>query len=186
MELKIERAYQALVSRSNDPTATPRSIIADFSPDSQEPTEEAHLQSGQPHQSLDFTAARRRTRLDWDNVHVHWTLARWRTVLFSVESGFQLYHADCRVCVWRRVGERYAEAIVLRRVAHGGGSVMWAGICHGECTHLHFINANLNAQCYRDEILRAIVVPFVELHHVTFQQDHARPHIARICRNFLE
>lgn len=29
-------------------------------------------------------------------------------------------------------------------------------------------------------------MPFVELHHLTFQQDNARPHIARICRDYLE
>ncbi|KAK7907707.1 hypothetical protein WMY93_016319 [Mugilogobius chulae] len=46
--------------------------------------------------------------------------------------------------------------------------------------------AHLNAQRYRDEILKPIVAAFVELHHVTFQQDNARPHMAGICRDFLE
>ncbi|KAK7887171.1 hypothetical protein WMY93_026792 [Mugilogobius chulae] len=84
-------------------------------------------------------------------------------MFFSDESHFQLYHADGRVRVWCRVG-----------------------FCLGQCTRLHFINGNLNAQRYRDEILKPIVAPFVELHHVTFQQDNARPHMARICRDFLE
>lgn len=54
------------------------------------------------------------------------------------------------------------------------GLVSW----YGQRTPLHFIVGNLNAQRYRDEILRPIVAPFVELHHVTYQHDNARPHIS--------
>ncbi len=38
----------------------------------------------------------------------------------------------------------------------------------------------LNAQRYRDEILRPIVVPFIHDHHLILQHDNARPHVARI------
>lgn len=148
---------------------------------------ESGLKARRPHRGLDLTAARRRNRLEWANRHLRWTLARWRNVLFSDESRFQLYRADGRQRVWRRVGERYVDANVVRRVAHGGGGVMvWAGICYGQRTQLHFIAGNLNGQRYRDEILRPIVVPFVERHDVIFQQDNARPHTARICREFLD
>ena len=52
----------------------------------------------------------------------------------------------------------------MNRVPHGGGEVMvWAGISYRQLTQLHFINDNLNAQRYRDEILRPIVVPFTSL-----------------------
>ncbi|KAK7910439.1 hypothetical protein WMY93_015123 [Mugilogobius chulae] len=33
---------------------------------------------------------------------------------------------------------------------------------------------------------QAFAIDSAHLHHVTFQQDNARPHIARICRDFLE
>ena len=36
-----------------------------------------------------------------------------------------------------------------------------AGITYGQRTQLHFIDGNFNAQRYRDEILRPIVVPFM-------------------------
>ncbi|KAL0182190.1 hypothetical protein M9458_021565 [Cirrhinus mrigala] len=39
---------------------------------------------------------------------------------------------------------------------------------------------------YRDEILRPIVVPFIHDHHLMLQHDNARPHVARICTQFLE
>ncbi len=53
-------------------------------------------------------------------------------------------------------------------------------------TQVHFIDGILNAQRYRDEILRPIVVPFIHDHHLMLQHDNARPHVARICTQFLE
>ena len=82
---------------------------------------------------------------------------------------------------------RFADVNVVNRVPHGGGGVMvWAGISYGQRTQLHFIDGNLNAQRYRDEIPRPIVVPFIRHHHLMFQHDNARPHVARICTQFLE
>ncbi len=49
-----------------------------------------------------------------------------------------------------------------------------------------FIDGILNAQTYRDEILRPIVVPFIHEHHLMLQHDNAWPHFARICTQFLE
>ncbi len=53
-------------------------------------------------------------------------------------------------------------------------------------TQVHFIDGILNAQRYRDEILRPIVVPFIHDHHLMLQHDNARPHVARICTQFLK
>ena len=51
---------------------------------------------------------------------------------------------------------------------------------------MHFIDGILNAKRNRDEILRPIVVPFTHDHHLMLQHDNARPHVARICTQFLE
>ncbi len=137
---------------------------------------EAHLHARRPHRGLDLTAVRRRNQLEWANAHIRWRLALWRGFLFTDESRFSLYRADGRQRVWRRVGERFADVNVVDRVAHGGGGVMvWAGI-----------DGILNAQRYRDEILRPIVVPFIHDHHLMLQHDNAWPHVARICTQFLE
>ncbi len=73
---------------------------------------------------------------------------------------------------------RFADVNVVDRVAHGGGGVIiWAGICYGQQTQVHFIDGILNAQRYRDEILRPIVVPFIHDHHLMLQHN---------CTQFLE
>ncbi len=85
------------------------------------------------------------------------------------------------------MGERCADVNVVDRVAHGGGGVMvWAGVCYGQRTQVHFIDCILNAQRYREEILRPIVLPFIHNHHLMLQHDNAWLHVARICTQFLE
>uniref|UniRef100_A0A8C8DES0 Transposable element Tcb2 transposase n=1 Tax=Oryzias sinensis TaxID=183150 RepID=A0A8C8DES0_9TELE len=148
---------------------------------------EAHLHARRPHRRLDLIPVRHRNRLEWANAHMRWRLARWRGVLFTDESRFTLFRADGRQRVWRRVGERFSDVNVVDRVAHGGGGVMvWAGICYGRRTQVHFIDGIVNAQRYRDEILGPIVVPYIQQHHLMLQHDNARPHVARICTQFLE
>ena len=62
-------------------------------------------------------------------------------------------------CVWRCVGEQFADVNFVNRVPHGGGRVMvLAGISYGQRTQLHFIDGNFNAQRYCDEILRPIAI----------------------------
>ncbi len=145
------------------------------------------LHARRPHQGLDLTAVRRRNLLEWANTHIRLYLALWRGVLFTDESQFSLYRADGRQRVWHHVGERFANVNVVDRVAHGGGGVMvWAGVCYGQQTQVHFIDGILNAQRYRDKIQRPIFVPFLQDHHLMMQHDNAQPHIARICTQFLE
>ena len=47
------------------------------------------------------------------------------------------------------------------------------------------VPGNLTAVRYRDEILRPVAVPLVQQHQMTFQHDNARPHVARVCLDFL-
>ena len=38
---------------------------------------------------------------------------------------------------------------------------------------------------YRDNILRPVAVPLVQQRNLILQQDNARPHVARVCQDFL-
>ena len=46
-------------------------------------------------------------------------------------------------------------------------------------SQLIVLDGTLNAARY------TVVVPLVQWYNLTFQQDNARPHVARICQNFL-
>ena len=43
----------------------------------------------------------------------------------------------------------------------------------------------MTAVRYRDKILRPVAVPLVQQRQLILQQDNARPHVARVCRDFL-
>ena len=113
-------------------------------------------------------------------------MRQWRRVFFTDEARFTLFRPDGRLRVYRRRGERFADACVLERDRFGGGSVMvWGEISHGVQSTLIVVGGNLTAVRYRDEILRPVVVPFVQQRHLIFQHDNARPHVARVCQDFL-
>ena len=64
--------------------------------------------------------------------------------------------------------------------------MIWAEINPRHKTDLVFINGRLTGVRYRDEIHTRHVVPFIRRHGGVFQQDNARPHVARVCIDFLQ
>ena len=63
--------------------------------------------------------------------------------------------------------------------------MVWGGIAHGIKSQLIIVAGNMTAVCYRDEILRPVAVPLVQQRNLILQQDNARPHVARVCQDFL-
>ena len=149
---------------------------------------EIGLRARRPYVGLPLTQARRLRRMAWLTAHALrlFPMRQWRRVLFTDESRFTLYRADGRRRVYRRRGERFADACVVERNRFGGGSVMvWGGIAHGIKLQLIIVAGNMTAVRYRDEILRPVVVPLVQQRNLILQQDNARPHVARVCQDFL-
>ncbi|GFX41846.1 transposable element Tcb2 transposase [Trichonephila clavipes] len=67
--------------------------------------------------------------------------------------------------------------------------MVWGGISIGGRTDLHIIrNGTLTGRRYADEILRPYVIPYAVAigDSFVFQDDNARPHIARLVENMLE
>lgn len=140
-----------------------------------------------PYKGPVLTGRHRRNRLAWANNHVGWTRQHWREVLFTDESKFNLSFADGNKRIYRRRGERFAQCCVLEHNRWGGGGIMvWAGISADQKTALHVVRGRINAVRYRDTILQPLVVPFMGQHQLRlFQQDNARPHVARVAMDFL-
>lgn len=137
-----------------------------------------------PYRGVVLTDRHRRERQQWAQNNIG---RRWRDVVFSDESRFNVSFADGRVRIYRRRNERYANNCVLEHDRFGGGSVMvWAAINHTFKTDLVVIHGNLNARGYVNQVIRPVVVPlFQQRPALTFQHDNARPHTARFTRNFL-
>ena len=134
-----------------------------------------------------LTARHRAARLQWAQRHFRRRRQQWARVLFSDESRFNLSHHDGRIRGFRRRGERFADNCLIERNRFGGGSAMvWGGIMGRRKTNLIVVQGNLSAQGYINQILQPEAVPFLQRHGpAILMHDNARPHVARICRQFL-
>ncbi|GFY14270.1 transposable element Tc3 transposase [Trichonephila clavipes] len=112
---------------------------------------------------------------------------KWNEVFFTDESRICLEHHDGRIRVWRYRGERMLNSCVMHR--HTGpapGIMVWGGIGYHSRTPLVRIAGTLNCQRYISEVLELVVLPYFQgLATAIFQQDNARPHVARIVQRFF-
>ncbi|GFS25634.1 transposable element Tcb1 transposase [Elysia marginata] len=74
-----------------------------------------------------LTQRHRHQRTLWAQKHAAWDRIQWRSVVFSDESRLCIDHADGRVRVWRRSGERYQADCVREHGRWDGVSLMVLG-----------------------------------------------------------
>jgi hypothetical protein len=98
---------------------------------------------------------RHQQRRLWAQTHCRWTRQDWQKVLFTDESRFCLTRGDGRIRIYCRRNERYTEAYTLERDRFGGGGyvMVWGCVSRHHQTELVVIAGNLNAMCYREDIL---------------------------------
>ncbi|RZB89833.1 DDE 3 and/or HTH Tnp Tc3 2 domain containing protein, partial [Asbolus verrucosus] len=64
--------------------------------------------------------------------------------------------------------------------------LVWGAICYGSRSPLVVIPGTLNANRFVDYVLEPVLIPYLQgLVNPIFQQDNARPHIARVAMEFL-
>ncbi|CAH1990439.1 unnamed protein product [Acanthoscelides obtectus] len=99
--------------------------------------------------------------LDWCRQRSLWD-QEWNSIVFSMHVG--------RARVRRRRGERRNPPVfVERHVHHTVGVMVWGAIAYGSRSPLIFIR-----------VLEPHLLPYLDtLADPTFQQDNARPHVAR-------
>lgn len=144
------------------------------------------LQSYRPRLILPLTQRHRDARLQWCQERAQWD-QEWNRVVFSDESRFCLWAHDGRRRVRRRRGERREVQYCLEReTALTRGVTVWGAIAYGSRSPLVFLQGNLNAQGYINDILEPVTLPYLqELENHIFQQDNARPHTAAATTRFL-
>ncbi|CAH1960067.1 unnamed protein product [Acanthoscelides obtectus] len=125
--------------------------------------------------------------LDWCRQRSLWD-QEWNSIVFSDESRFCLGMHDGRARVRRRRGERRnPQFFVERHVHHTVGVMVWGAIAYGSRSPLIFIRGNMNVQRYIHEVLEPHLLPYLAtLADPTFQQDNARPHVARVTIDFFQ
>lgn len=158
---------------------------------------ERNIVARRPATGPKLTAAHRRARLQFARAHVNWTLDQWRAVLFSDETRVCLFCNDRRKRVYRRQGERFAQACIQETVEYGGGSCMfWGGISADGKTELSCVSrtggargqGSMTAHRYITEILEEHVVPYAGFigDGFTLMHDNARAHTAGIVQGYLQ
>ncbi|GFW04619.1 transposable element Tc1 transposase [Trichonephila clavipes] len=124
---------------------------------------EANLKSKRPFRALSLTPEHRQLRLQWCQARSMWNVSDWQKVVFNDESRFFL-------------GQ-------MITVCECGGALVRA---YESRSTLIVMRGTLTGQRYVDDILRSHVGPFLNgLPGAVFQQDNARPHIARVAQDFL-
>lgn len=158
---------------------------------------EKKIAAYRPAKGPQLSAQHRRDRLQFARDHLDWSLDQWRNVLFSDETRVTLFCNDGRRRVYRRRGERFAQACFEESVAYGGGSCMfWGGISIDGKTELVCVSrsgggrgqGSLTASRYITEILEEHVVPYAGFVGDGFMlmHDNARCHTAIIVRDYLQ
>ncbi|GFU05856.1 transposable element Tc3 transposase [Trichonephila clavipes] len=152
--------------------------------------QQSGLSTRRPFPGRPLTQNHIRLHHQWCDERRMW-VAEWNEVVVTDESRICLQHHDGRIRVWRHREERMLNSCFIHR--HTGpapGIMVWGGIGYPSRTPLVRITATLNSQCYISEVLepsevlsflifRAWQQPYI------FQQDNARPEVARIVQRFF-
>ncbi|GFW36928.1 transposable element Tcb2 transposase [Trichonephila clavipes] len=148
---------------------------------------EGHFGSRRPMHVLRFTTTHLRLRLEWCRTRGNWTAAEWNQVVFSDESRFNLSSDDNRFRVWRPRGERFNPAFSLQRhTAPTAGVMVRSVIAYNTRSTLASICGTMIAQRYIHDIVQPHVLSLMQrLPEAIFQQDNARPHMARVSQDCL-
>ncbi|GFT16572.1 transposable element Tcb1 transposase [Trichonephila clavipes] len=148
--------------------------------------QQSNLSARRPLLGLPLTQNHRRLHRQWCNERRMWA-AEWNEVVFTDESRICLQHHNGRIRVWRHCRERMLNSSVMH--CHTGPApdiMVWGGIGYHSRTPLVLIAGTLNSQCYISEVLEPVVLPYLQgLATAIFQQDNARPHVARIVQWFF-
>lgn len=127
-------------------------------------------------------------RLRFAKKHVKWSKKKWKQVLFTDETKFELFGSNRRTFVRRMANERFIKECLTPTIKHGGGSVMvWGGICANGVTQLKRIEGIMDKTVDHSILVRRTLPEGKNLigKGFVFQEDNDPKHSSNLCRNYL-
>lgn len=150
---------------------------------------EAGLFSRRPAKKPFISAKNRKARLEFAKAHLDWSVQKWKTVLFSDESKYNLKNSDGIRRVRRPKGERLNPKYCKATVKHGGGNILVWGCFSGQgIGPIHKIDGIMDRFMYRD-ILKDVMLPYADEEmplQWRFQQDNDPKHTSKVCKAWLQ
>ncbi|GFT16390.1 transposable element Tcb1 transposase [Trichonephila clavipes] len=148
--------------------------------------QQSGLSARRPLLGIPLTQNHRCLRCQWCDERSIWEV-EWNEVVFIDESRICLQHYDSRIQVWRHRGERMLNSCVMHHPTGAAPGIMvWGGIGYHSRTLLVRIFGTLNSQRYISQVLESVVLSYLQgLATAIFQQDNARPHVARIVQRLF-
>lgn len=127
-------------------------------------------------------------RLKFARDHLNWPISKWKTVLFSDESKFNIIGSDGLRYVRRPSNMRLKSQYCTKTVKHGGGSAMvWGCFSANGVGPIHRIDGIMDQHKYKD-ILNDVMLPYSEWEMPlawVFQHDNDPKHTSRVVKSWL-
>lgn len=138
-----------------------------------------------------LTLRQKKMRWVWAQVLETWGAEKWRCVIFSDESKFNLLRSDGRDVVWRKPGEGYLVQNVHETKKYGGGHVMvWGCVTAWGVGRLRRVDGTMDSrqftQILADAYLGTLQDYNISPFQVFLQQDLDSKHTSRYTRTWLE
>ncbi len=124
----------------------------------------------------------------WAKAHLKWTVAKWKTVLWSDESKFEVLFGKLRRHIIRTKEDKDNPSCYQRSVQKPASLMVWG--CMSACGmgSLHIWKGTINAERYI-QVLEQHMLPsrrrLFQGRPCIFQHDNARPHTASITTSWL-
>ncbi len=121
----------------------------------------------------------KRLHVLWAKAHLKWTVSKWKSVLWSDESKFDILVGNHGRRVLRAKEEGDLPACYQRSVQKPASLMVWGCICAYGMGSLHVLEGTMNAETYI-KVLEQHTLPsrrrLFQGRPCVFQQDNAKPH----------
>lgn len=193
--LKLDR--RIIKEAKRDPFATSTQILFETKADVSSRTIRRRLVEGKlparsPRKVPLLSKRNIKQRKEFARSHLNWYgddgIKKWRNILWSDESKFNLFNSDGRQTVRRPANKSFDPRYTKKTVKHGGGNIMvWGSFSWYGIGPIHLIEGIMTSETYRN-ILENVLIPYSDENMPLiwiFQQDNDPKHTAKKTKEYF-